>query len=427
MQELAIKTEGLGKQYRIGGTQARYKTLRESIVDGAKAPFKRMGRLFRGEAYAGTGLHESIWALKEISFEVKQGEVLGIIGRNGAGKTTLLKILSRITEPTEGVAEVWGKVGSLLEVGVGFHPELTGRENVFLNGAILGMRKAEIENKYDEIVDFAGVDKYIDTPMKHYSSGMQVRLAFSIAAHLEPEILLIDEVLAVGDIGFQRKCFSKMDEVAYAGRTVIFVSHNMEAIRSLCTRGVWLDEGKVVYEGDATSAINLYIESFSGESAVSTIAEESHVVDSGLLRIDKVSILDSEGRATSRISYREDFSIGLEIGILGTIEKARLGIGINSPGGQRITTVHHTDKGGIPLGVPPGRYAVLARFVNDLMPGLYVISVGAHEEDSGKSLDYIPYAIDLSIIGTSKEGESPDPANHGLVDMEVNWSEVERI
>lgn len=224
MTETAIRVEGLGKRYRIGAPAMNYHTLRETFVDAVRAPLRKI----RGKAEDGS--LNSIWALKDISFEVKQGQVLGIIGRNGAGKSTLLKILSRVTDPTEGLGEIHGRVGSLLEVGTGFHPELTGRENIFLNGAILGMRRSEIEHNFDEIVEFAEVGQFIDTPVKRYSSGMYLRLAFAVAAHLEPEILVVDEVLAVGDAEFQRKCLGKMSDVAQQGRTVLFVSHNMSAI-----------------------------------------------------------------------------------------------------------------------------------------------------------------------------------------------------
>ena len=227
MSDIVIRVDSLSKQYRIGGKQEGYRTLRDTLTETFVSPFRRARKLLRGHAYGAAELDEIIWALRDISFEVKRGEVVGIIGRNGAGKTTLLKILSRITEPTEGYAEIHGRVGSLLEVGTGFHPELTGRENIYLNGAILGMKKAEIERKFDEIVDFAEIEKFIDTPVKHYSSGMYVRLAFAVAAHMEPEILLVDEVLAVGDAAFQKKCLGKMGEVAEGGRTVLFVSHNM--------------------------------------------------------------------------------------------------------------------------------------------------------------------------------------------------------
>ena len=226
MSDLAIRVNGLSKKYYIGGRQERYKTLRDTLTDAVAAPFRRVGKLLRRDFSPFTSHFspdETIWALKDVSFEVKQGEVVGIIGRNGAGKSTLLKILSRITEPTEGYADIYGRVGSLLEVGTGFHPELTGRENIYLNGAILGMNRVEINKKFDEIVSFAEVEKFIDTPVKHYSSGMYLRLAFAVAAHLEPEILLVDEVLAVGDAEFQKKCMGKMGDVAKEGRTVLFV------------------------------------------------------------------------------------------------------------------------------------------------------------------------------------------------------------
>ena len=259
MSDIAIRVEKLSKRYRIGQRE-RYYALRDVLARALTAPF----RLFPDHRKSGESISnpqspapDYIWALKDVSFEVKEGEVVGIIGRNGAGKTTLLKILARITEPTEGYAEVRGRVGSLLEVGTGFHPELTGRENIYLSGAILGMTKREIDRKFDEIVEFAEIEKFIDTPVKYYSSGMYVRLAFAVAAHLEPEILLVDEVLAVGDMTFQKKCLKKMDEVAKGGRTVLFVSHNMGAVRSLCQRGMVLDMGRMVYYGSIEDAVRL--------------------------------------------------------------------------------------------------------------------------------------------------------------------------
>lgn len=259
MNNIAIKVENLGKEYRIGANKLPYKTIRETLVNFTKAPFKRIAKLIRGHAYGAADLDEKIWALKDISFEVKRGEVVGIIGQNGAGKSTLLKILSRITDPTEGQAEIYGRVGSLLEVGTGFHPELTGRENVFLNGAVLGMKKREITAKFDEIVDFAGVRKFIDTPVKFYSSGMRMRLAFAVAAHLDTEILLIDEVLAVGDADFQKKCLGKMKDVTGKGRTVLFVSHNMPSIESICNRAILLEKGRITFRGDSKSTVLHYL------------------------------------------------------------------------------------------------------------------------------------------------------------------------
>jgi lipopolysaccharide transport system ATP-binding protein len=236
MSYTAIRVDNLSKQYRIGGPQKKYETLRDTLANTLATPLRRAGKLLRGQATGAAELDATIWALRDVSFKVQRGEVVGIIGRNGAGKSTLLKILSRITEPTLGVAEIRGRVGSLLEVGTGFHQELTGRENIYLNGAILGMKRHEIEHKFDEIVAFAEVEKFIDTPVKHYSSGMHLRLAFAVAAHLEPEILLVDEVLAVGDAAFQKKCLNKMEDVGQQGRTVLFVSHNMPAITRLCER-----------------------------------------------------------------------------------------------------------------------------------------------------------------------------------------------
>lgn len=250
--ETAIKVEGLGKKYRIGSGRKRHNTLRDSLVDGVSRRFRKGGRS------NGNGQPSDFWALKDISFNVGRGEVVGIIGRNGAGKSTLLKTLAQITEPSTGSIDIYGRVGSLLEVGTGFHPELSGRENVYLSGSILGMKKAEIDRNFDEIVDFAEVEKFIDTPVKHYSSGMYLRLAFGVAAYLQPEILLVDEVLAVGDAVFQQKCLGKMDDVAKQGRTVLFVSHNMSAVQELCQRGILIEAGRIAFDGKATDCIGDY-------------------------------------------------------------------------------------------------------------------------------------------------------------------------
>ena len=250
-----IRVENLSKRYQLGGAQTPYSTLRESLVETAKAPLKWVKRAGRQSA------GETLWALKDVNFEVMPGEVVGIIGRNGAGKSTLLKVLSRITEPTRGRIELYGRIGSLLEVGTGFHPELTGRENIFLNGAILGMRQTEIAKKFDEIVDFAEIEKFIDTPVKFYSSGMYTRLAFAVAANLEPEVLIVDEVLAVGDAEFQKKCLGKMKSVSdKEGRTVLFVSHNMIAVKNLCQRALYMQKGELTFDADANSVINHYLQ-----------------------------------------------------------------------------------------------------------------------------------------------------------------------
>jgi lipopolysaccharide transport system ATP-binding protein len=319
MSDIAIRVKNLSKQYRIGGPsaglrtgqQARYKTIRESLTEALKAPFRRLSSVVRGQSSIIS--NEMIWALKDVSFEVKRGEVVGIIGRNGAGKTTLLKVLSRITEPTEGYAEIHGRVGSLLEVGTGFHPELTGRENVYLNGAILGMRRAEIEHKFDEIVAFAEIEKFLDTPVKHYSSGMYVRLAFAVAAHLEPEILLVDEVLAVGDAAFQKKCLGKMGDVAREGRTVLFVSHNMAAIENLCSRAILLRSGCLWLDDFSASVVSQYVKVDTPclADGLAYGVKDSLLKGSGILgiRITDIALLSGSGQPLRSIRTGDSMTV----------------------------------------------------------------------------------------------------------------------
>lgn len=309
MGNRAIKVGGLGKRYRIGERQ-KYKTLRDVLTESLRAPARAAGRLLRAQR-DGTRVHSQFWALKDVSFEVAHGEVLGIIGRNGAGKSTLLKILSRITEPTEGKVRLRGRVGSLLEVGTGFHPELTGRENVYLNGAILGMTRAEIEHKFDEIVDFAEVEKFIDTPVKHYSSGMGVRLGFAVAAHLEPEILLVDEVLAVGDAAFQKKCLGKMGSVASGGRTILFVSHNMATIQALCPRTVLLDHGAIAGLGPTPSVIGQYI-AMTDNLVETSLADRVDRSGNGLFRFTSIRFADDEGQILNMVPTGRTLNVHLD-------------------------------------------------------------------------------------------------------------------
>jgi lipopolysaccharide transport system ATP-binding protein len=291
MSDIAIKVEGLSKRYRIGAREQGYRTFRETLAEAVQNPFRRLAALGRTAPEA-----ETFWALKDISFEVKKGEVLGIIGRNGAGKSTLLKILSRITVPTSGTAELRGRVGSLLEIGTGFHPELSGRENIYLYGAILGMSSIEISRKFAEIVAFAEIEKFMDTPVKRYSSGMYMRLAFSVAAHLEPEILLVDEVLAVGDAIFQRKCMKKMSKAAAGGRTVLFISHNMTAVSSLCSSAIVVDSGKILYSGPTQTAVSKYLERFEGPRTDSMkIRDRTDRSGNGSMRITDFYVLDESG------------------------------------------------------------------------------------------------------------------------------------
>jgi len=303
-----IKVQGVSKRYRIGTSRASYETLSDALVSGIKAPFKRRPK---GQAREGT-----IWALKDVSFEVKPGEVLGIIGPNGAGKSTLLKLLSRITEPTAGRIELYGRCGSLLEVGTGFHPELTGRENIFLNGAILGMGRREIVRKFDEIVSFADVERFIDTPVKHFSSGMYLRLAFAVAAHLDPEILIVDEVLAVGDARFQRKCLDKMQDVGEHGRTVLFVSHSMPAITRLCPRAILIDHGTMMMDGPAHDVVKSYLEIGVGTSAIREWKDILSSPGNEVARLCAVRILNEQGAISEALDIREPLAIQIEYEVI---------------------------------------------------------------------------------------------------------------
>jgi len=323
MSDTVIQVENLSKRYRLGEREP-YKALRDIIASGVSAPFRRLTHRQEGKHQANP---EYIWALRDVSFEVKQGEIVGIIGRNGAGKTTLLKVLSRVTEPTKGWAKVWGRVGSLLEVATGFHPELTGGENIYLNGAILGMKKTEIVRKFNDIVDFAEIGDFLDTPVKHYSQGMYVRLAFSVAAHFEPEILFIDEVLAVGDAAFQQKCLGKMEDVARGGRTVLFVSHNLAAVTNLCSVVYLLDEGQVVTSGLPQPVIEKYLATVRPSHAVSLRQRQDRSGD-GRMRFTDLVIQDSKGNPISVATSGQDIeiSVGYEASDNQPLQKVRVSI-----------------------------------------------------------------------------------------------------
>jgi lipopolysaccharide transport system ATP-binding protein len=392
-----ISVENLSKQYRIG-TKLPYKTFRETIMNVVTSP----ARLFRGN---GSRENNTIWALKDVSFEVQQGEILGIIGRNGAGKTTLLKILSRVTEPTEGEVRIRGRVGSLLEVGTGFHPELTGRENIFLNGAILGMRREEIKKKFDEIVAFSEVEKFLDTPVKRYSSGMYVRLAFAVAAHLEPEILLVDEVLAVGDVQFQKKCLGKMGDVAKEGRTVLFVSHNMGAVQRLCTRCTWLYEGMIKAQGLVSKVITNYIsDGLSNEAERRWPPSEALGDDS--FRLNLVRISQLPGIPNSRIDITKPFEVQIETEAFEDISELNITLQVLSSDGQIILhtmDIFNSDK----ATRERGRLLSVCRFpAYTLNAGNYVLSVCAD----------IPHVrvifLAESILGWDVENISPETGRY---------------
>jgi lipopolysaccharide transport system ATP-binding protein len=412
MSNIAIRVENLCKQYKIGAGKVRYDTLRDQIVGGVTSLFRRANRSRQGD--------NIFWALQDVSFAIKKGEVVGIIGHNGAGKSTLLKILSRITEPTSGYAEISGRVSSLLEVGTGFHGELTGRENIYLNGAILGMKKAEIVRKFDEIMAFAEIEKFIDTPVKHYSSGMYVRLAFAVAAHLEPEILLIDEVLAVGDTAFQRKCLGKMGDVARQGRTILFVSHQMAAIESLCNVAYLFERGRLVRSGSTGEVVEAYLAA-SPASCATPLSQRMDRQGDGRLRFTDLDLLLDNTTPTEVLQSGKDveFSVGYS-GVDGNLKNVEMSIDIFAPTGQCMlilnSTLVGTDFDSIPS---TGRFLCrVTRF--PLAPGQYYVTLFCRV--NGIIADWVQQAMLLTVeagdfFGT---GRLP-PSSHGGFLTPQDW------
>jgi len=374
MSDTVIRVENLGKKYTIGQQQGeRYTALRDVIANGAKGI---AGRFRSGKGKRQDSTSEDFWALKDVSFEIKQGDRVGIIGRNGAGKSTLLKILSRITEPTSGRISIKGRVASLLEVGTGFHPELTGRENIFLNGAILGMGRAEILRKFDEIVEFAEVEKFLDTPVKRYSSGMYVRLAFAVAAHLEPEILIVDEVLAVGDAAFQKKCLGKMEDVGKEGRTIIFVSHNMAAVSQLCQKGVLLAEGKIILESRIDKITSQYLHQISSsDDAFIKLAEPQY----SELFFQEISILDNKDILSNELDSCSSFRIKLNYTVNEHLKEVELAIRIKSSNSIPVfTTIYSDSSDRDKMNKSPGNYTASVEIPGSfLMPGTYTLTCSA--------------------------------------------------
>ena len=423
MSDLAIRVEKLGKRYRIGAGQPGYRTFREALIDGVTVPINRIrGRTPPAE-------DRTIWALRDVSFEVKQGEVLGIIGRNGAGKSTLLKILSRITEPTEGRAELDGRVGSLLEVGTGFHPELSGRENIYLNGAILGMKRSEIQRRFDEIVAFAEVEQFIDTPVKHYSSGMYMRLAFAVAAHLEPDILMIDEVLAVGDAAFQTKCLAKMQIISGTlGRTVVFVSHNMAAIAAICPRAILLHTGSITTDGSANHVIGQYQSSSSRKQAsFADLTKWPNRYGPGeFARFASVALHDLKGTPCDVIQMTQGLVIRLHIHFLKPVGAPEIGVAISNLLGQRATHLVSAWEGLLEP-VDAGLYVyeiTIPRLL--LVPGPYALTLWAKTEGrmSGGSDDGIEGALNFEVTPAAIDGRVPyfdAYCQPGEVYMESQW------
>lgn len=403
MADKIISVDRLGKMYSLRHQRnERYQTLRDVLAEKARNFFSRNGK-------GGDRTHENFWALRDISFEVAQGDVIGIIGRNGAGKSTLLKILSRITDPTEGQVRIKGRVASLLEVGTGFHPELTGRENIFLNGAILGMSRREIRAKFDEIVAFAEVERFLDTPVKRYSSGMYVRLAFAVAAHLEPEILIIDEVLAVGDAEFQNKCLGKMRDVSSSGRTVLFVSHNMSAVRRLCRTGLYLDQGRIAQAGD----IERLIETYAAGPSSTYVAEN---------RGDQPRIL--EVQVTPKAPTCEDeIHVFVRWSLPAEYPGIKIGVGINSVDGQRIFDFTPADAELETPSSPGIHSAELTIPGGTLMAKTYLVSVGLWQTRSGRSTlyEHIQPAAQIAVHTGSFRPYMHQRTREGLVHIACVW------
>jgi lipopolysaccharide transport system ATP-binding protein len=397
-----ISCRQLGKRFQIGqstsGRVGGYRTLREEVVEWVRLPFSRL-RESRGRKPA-----DEFWALREVDFKVGAGEVVGIIGRNGAGKSTLLKILSRITKPTTGEVELRGRLGSLLEVGTGFHPELTGRENIYLNGAILGMSRREISRKFEQIVEFAEIEKFLDTPVKRYSSGMYVRLAFAVAAHLEPEILIVDEVLAVGDLAFQRKCMGRMSEVGRSGCTVLFVSHNMPAVESLCTRAILLDSGRVVNQGDVADMIREYHRrtmSAEGNFAGTALTAPRPHAHRQVFR--SVTLLDDRGEATNYVPLSGQFRIRLGLDACAGMEDPVVGIGIDDTLGQRLLTLH-TPRTRHAIEHIEGHCEIECRVLQfPLAPGDYWVKVALSLQ--GQEVDSVDRVLHFTVVNGDAFGE----------------------
>jgi len=443
MSKTMIKVDNLSKRYRIGAKEQGYKTFREAIVDTVMAPvrnFKKLKKLTKFNDLNHQDQNRSsffsddvIWALKDASFEVREGEVLGIIGRNGAGKSTFLKILSNITEPTTGTVEIRGRVSSLLEVGTGFHPELTGRDNIFLNGAILGMRKQEIEKKFDEIVDFSGVDKFIDTPVKRYSSGMYIRLAFAVAAQLNPEVLLIDEVLAVGDVPFQRKCLGKMEEVAKGGRTVIFVSHNMQAIQNLCTRAIILQEGRVVIDGPADEAISKYLGEGMGLKAEKDWPNIDSAPGDNVVRVHAVRVLDRNGKVCANFDVRDPVSIEVEYSVLEGGHRLSLQFYFfNEEGHVIFTSRDNLDSPWRNTACPIGRFRsrcnVPGDFLNESQISITygIDTIGAFHLGHASGQHVVVFKVSDSMDSEGVRGNFPLQWRHDGVRPRLPWN-VEKI
>lgn len=423
MSETVIKIENIGKQYRLG--QVGTGTISHDLnrwwykIRGKEDPFLQIGD---SNDPTKTGDSEYVWSLKDINFDVKKGEAVGIVGKNGAGKSTLLKILSQVTTPTTGSVKVKGRIASLLEVGTGFHQELTGRENIFLNGAILGMSKKEIKSKLEEIIAFSGVERYIDTPVKRYSSGQRVRLAFAVAAHLDPEILVIDEVLAVGDAEFQNKCIGKMQDVAESGRTILFVSHNMSAVRNLCTRVIVLSKGKVIFDGDADEGINVYQKANLIDSSLCSSVSFPETKE-GKAQFTSVSLKTKEGNSVSEFEYLDNIYLEIEFIAKEKLADIFVAFILEDDSGNWIFISANDDQGNAEISkLDEGKYKCNVEIPSKILKtGKYYLTFSLRPK-SGNPYDKKEYALTFNIIDTkTNRGMKGLYRSSTVVAPEITW------
>jgi lipopolysaccharide transport system ATP-binding protein len=427
----AISVNAVSKSYQVGvAGRAEYQTLRESIMSAAAGLGRGLRQFVPGLNGRGRGDRggedervDKVWALKDVSFEVQRGEVLGIIGRNGAGKSTLLKILSRITHPTAGRIDLKGRIGSLLEVGTGFHPELTGRENIYLNGAILGMTRREVARKFDEIVAFAEVERFLDTPVKRYSSGMYMRLAFAVASHLEPDILVVDEVLAVGDMAFQKKCLGRMSEVSRHGRTVLFVSHNTMAVKSLCSRVILIENGRIAADGGVDEVVDKYLnEGVKVQPGV--IPDNAFRLNDcqGEARFRSVRLTDLRKKEVGQIYFGQPFRVEFICDIEKDIVDGHFEVSISTLDGIQVTYSTTIDGAVAPLSIARGRHKVTATFDVVLLPRQYAIDLGVHHHD-GSTADFVPRTLVFNVLRVAEKGLDHFrwPRSRGYVRATASW------
>ena len=419
-----IKVENLSKCYQIGqrferSNEAKYRMLRDVLVEAIKAPIRNL------RSGAALGRTEEFWSLRDISFEVNDGDTLAIVGANGAGKSTLLKILTQITTPTNGRADLRGRVGSLLEVGTGFHPELTGRENIFLNGSILGMSRTEIRSRFDEIVDFAGLGKFIETPVKRYSSGMKVRLGFAVAAHLDLEILLVDEVLAVGDAEFQRKCLGKMDQVAQSGRTVLFVSHNMAAVENLCSRALLLEKGRLTLNASSSEVVSRYLTGLGTQTGTRDLTDPS--VDrggAGNVRFESMALKGLGGNSYAKYGMGEGMQIEASLVANKDLQGVFLTFAVTDARGDLITILHGSDQGDVRFDLMAGdRRIVTCRVPQmNLHPDMYAITAEIRSSYALQPQDHVERAVDFEVAPTDVFGTGKYPKKAQKIFLQSEWS-----